>query len=358
MIRLTAVIELEGQGRRALTHESSSKLVVIGRDASADFQIPLTTVSRQHARIAETDNVYVFEDLGSTHGSLINGKKLSKGEKKVLRDGDIIELTKARITCNIQVDKLVESDSGENTRMIADKAVAGILGRLGDGTGDGPYFRILNGSDEGEQLKFTDTGNEWNLGRSKDCEFVLNDANVSRKHAVVVKDWNGYMIQDLGSKNGVVVNDRKIGKPHRLKDADEITIGPIKLLYIDPNAELMAALADVPGFESEIPEEEPEELEDHPSVMGAPADGSGGEGAADVDVEYALGDGVDGDLDDPEAMAAAGPGAGAAGHDEYASIDPDLLKTEESRFPTEWVVVGAVGLLIVSCVMLLVFLYV
>jgi len=354
LIRLTAVIELEGQGRRALTHESSAKKLVIGRDASADFQIPLTTISRHHACIAETDSSYVFEDLGSTHGSLINGKKLSKGEKKVLRDGDIIELTKARITCNIESDKLVEADSGENTKMIANRAVAGILGRLGDGGADAPYFRILNGVDEGEQLSLAGTRTEWNMGRSKDCEFVLNDANVSRRHAIVVKDWNGYMIQDLGSKNGVLVNERKIGKPRRLKDADELTVGPIKLLYVDPNAELMAALSDVPGFEAPEPDE-PELAEVVPSVVGTPGQGGAGEES---------GDDEEADFAAPDDGAAVAGGEGESGDaddepaDEYGHIDPELLKSETRRFPVEWIIVAAVGGLALLCVLVLVLLYV
>ncbi len=360
MIRLTAVIEIEGQGRRALTHESNAKSLVIGRDANSDFQIPLTTVSRRHIRIASTDNVYVLEDLGSTHGSLLNGRKLSKGEKKVLRDGDIIELTKARITCNIEVDKVAGASSGENTKMIADRAVAGILGRLGEASGEGPYFRILSGPDEGARFPLAGTSREWSVGRSKDCDLVLNDANVSRKHAIIKKDWNGIAVQDLGSKNGVLVNDQKIGRPRRLKDQDELTVGPIKLVFIDPDADLMASLSEVPGFEQEsgeyaYPDEEV-------SVMGAPGEESGEEGEQDPAAENdplaetghegdeALLDDDDDDDDDEV--------EGVEDEDEYANIDPNLLKTDERRFPTEWVIIGSVALIILVCVLLLVFIYV
>lgn len=334
MIRLTAVIDLEGQ-TRALTHESNSKAIVIGRDASADFRIPLTTVSRAHARIAETDNAYVFEDLGSTHGSMLNGKRIGKGEKKVLRDGDIIELTKARITCNIEMDKVVQADAGESTRMIADKALAGILGRLGPGEGENPFFRVLSGPDEDAKLELSGKNTEWTLGRSNDCEFVLNDANVSRRHAVVKKDWNGFTIQDLGSKNGVIVNDRKITRPRRLRDRDEIVIGPIKLLFVDPDADLMEALSDVPGFEQDLGEEE---LEDEASVMGAPGEEADGVAEGGVEAE-----------DGEESEAEGEEGAEAAVEDEYANIDPELLEAPERKFPIEWVIVGLVGTLVLVC---------
>src|SRR5690606_7306901 len=117
------------------------------------------------------------------------------------------------------------------------------------------FFRVLSGPDEDAKLELSGKNTEWTLGRSNDCEFVLNDANVSRRHAVVKKDWNGFTIQDLGSKNGVIVNDRKITRPRRLRDRDEIVIGPIKLLFVDPDADLMEALSDVPGFEQDLGEE-------------------------------------------------------------------------------------------------------
>jgi pSer/pThr/pTyr-binding forkhead associated (FHA) protein len=334
VIRLTAVIDLEGQSR-ALTHESNNRSLIIGRDASADFQVPLTTVSRQHARIGEADGIYTLEDLGSTHGTVLNGKKVVKGEKKMLRDGDIIELTKAKITINIEAKKVVSADPSEGTQAIAARAVQGILGRLGDAEGEGPYLRVISGPEEGTRFRFQGTGTEWALGRSKDCEFVLNDPNVSRKHAIVKKDWNGFVVVDLGSKNGVVVNEKKIQKPRRLKDRDEIVIGPVKLVYIDPDADLMAALSDVPGFAQEEPEE-PEPMSGDPSQLGAPQP----EGDVPPPPE---GDGAD--------VAVAPPPQPQ--EDEYANIDPTLLETEEKRLPVEWIVIGTVGVVMVLSVLVL-----
>ena len=343
MIRLTAVIELEGQAPRALTHESNARTVILGRDSSADFQIPLTTVSRQHARISETDGVYVFEDLGSTHGSLLNGKKIEPGEKKVLRDGDIVELTKARITCNVEQEKVAGSDPSEGTQAIASKAVAGILGRLGDAQGEGPYVRVLNGPDEGQRLVFGGTQTEWSMGRSRDCELVLNDVNISRRHAVVKKDWSGFLIEDLGSKNGILVNERRVDSRRRLKDQDEITVGPIRLLFIDPDADLIASLADVPGFESPEVEPPPEELGEAPSVLGAPSEDDSEVGPG---LSYE-GDGLDNPLPDGEGMGDDEKTSG------YEEIDPELLAADKSRVPTEWIIIGVVGVIAALCVLLL-----
>lgn len=332
MIRLTAVIELEGQ-TRALAHESNARSIILGRDAEADFQIPLTTISRQHSRISETDSVYVLEDLGSTHGTVVNGKRLTKGEKTVLRDGDVIELTKAKITCNIEHEKVVFADPNEGTQAIAAKAVEGILGRLGESNSDGPYLRALNGPDEGHRFGLGGNYSEWHMGRAKDCEVVLNDPNVSRRHATLRKNWNGYFISDLGSKNGVVVNGRKIGKPKLLRDGDEVQVGPLKLVFIDPDAELMAALSDVPGFAVDEAEEELEsELE---QVVPEASEEEVASGEADDSIGHQVDEAEDEELED---------------------IDPELLEDPTGRFPFEWVIVGLAGLVIVGGVFGLVWL--
>ncbi len=336
MIRLTAVIEVEGQAPRALTHESNQRSIVLGRDNSADFQIPLSTISRQHVRIVEQDSVYIIEDLGSTHGTLVNGKKLDKGEKKVLRNGDVIDLTKAKITASIEEQKVALAEPGEGTQAIAARAVQGILGRLGEAQNEGPYLRQILGPDEGQRYTLTGTQTEWTMGRSKDCEIVLNDPNVSRKHAIVKKDWNGYTIQDLGSKNGILVNEKLIQKPRRLKDQDEVTVGPVKLIFIDPDAELLAALKDVPGFE-----QEPDPQEAEPSVMGAPG------------TEGQPGEGVDGAPPPEEPAPPPVPVAPPEPELDTSGIDPDLLKSAQSKFPIEWVIIGGVGLLIVIAVIML-----
>jgi pSer/pThr/pTyr-binding forkhead associated (FHA) protein len=49
-------------------------------------------ISRQHARILKLTNDYYFEDTGSTHGSSLNGEKLTPYERRLLRCGDRIGL--------------------------------------------------------------------------------------------------------------------------------------------------------------------------------------------------------------------------------------------------------------------------
>jgi hypothetical protein len=69
------------------------------------------------------------------------------------------------------------------------------------------------------------------IGRSRDCDIVLDDSNVSRRHAEISPSGPGWLIQDLGSTNGVRVNGRQVDGPHPLESGDRIELGSTELLF-------------------------------------------------------------------------------------------------------------------------------
>jgi hypothetical protein len=62
------------------------------------------------------------------------------------------------------------------------------------------------------------------IGRSRDCDIQLTDANVSRRHAELRQEGASYWIVDLGSTNGIEVNGKRV-KRAKLSDGDTITLG-------------------------------------------------------------------------------------------------------------------------------------
>jgi hypothetical protein len=69
------------------------------------------------------------------------------------------------------------------------------------------------------------------LGRSRDCDVVLDDPNVSRHHAEVRPSGGSWIVNDLGSTNGIKVNGRRIRGPESLKRGDVIELGTSSVTF-------------------------------------------------------------------------------------------------------------------------------
>ena len=64
------------------------------------------------------------------------------------------------------------------------------------------------------------------IGRSATAEVTLNDLRISRLHARISQREEGYIIEDLGSSNGVFVNGERVTSAYRLHHGDQIGLGP------------------------------------------------------------------------------------------------------------------------------------
>jgi hypothetical protein len=82
---------------------------------------------------------------------------------------------------------------------------------------------------EGRRLVVGRTGAV--IGRSRDCDIVLGDSNVSRRHAEVRPSDDGWTIIDLDSTNGVTVNGRRIRGSAPLQGGERIELGTAKVRF-------------------------------------------------------------------------------------------------------------------------------
>ena len=68
------------------------------------------------------------------------------------------------------------------------------------------------------------------LGRSKECDVQVPDANVSRRHAELRQEGSSWWVVDLESTNGLEVNGKRVGRA-KLSDGDTITLGSTDLVF-------------------------------------------------------------------------------------------------------------------------------
>jgi DNA-binding winged helix-turn-helix (wHTH) protein len=69
------------------------------------------------------------------------------------------------------------------------------------------------------------------LGRDEAATVWIDDALVSRRHARIVIDEKGAVLEDLDSKNGTYLRGKRIDGPEKLGDRDEVTIGPASMTF-------------------------------------------------------------------------------------------------------------------------------
>jgi hypothetical protein len=69
------------------------------------------------------------------------------------------------------------------------------------------------------------------IGRMSECDIALADPNVSRRHAEIRPGSAAYLVADLGSTNGTLVNGEKIHAERRLADGDIISVGATHLRF-------------------------------------------------------------------------------------------------------------------------------
>ncbi len=82
---------------------------------------------------------------------------------------------------------------------------------------------------EGKRLPVPSAGAV--IGRSRECDIVLGDSNVSRRHAEIRPAGQGWTVADLGSTNGVRVNGRPASGAVPIAPGDQLDLGTVEITF-------------------------------------------------------------------------------------------------------------------------------
>jgi pSer/pThr/pTyr-binding forkhead associated (FHA) protein len=213
--------------------------LVIGRK-QGDLILDDPLVSGVHARILPRDGSFVLQDLGSTNGTLVDGRLI---RELVLKPGVEIAIGGTRMilfagpdeasgepsqrqkgaASQIEIawlldEELVDLPEGDRTRSPAD--LIGQDLRLPPGLN--AVLEVVAGQDAGKVFRFT-RGNV-TIGR-RAGEVPLTDMEVSRRHSVIEAFGRDMIfLRDLGSTNGTYHNGRKIHVT-LLRPGDTVGVG-------------------------------------------------------------------------------------------------------------------------------------
>jgi Protein of unknown function (DUF3662)/FHA domain len=83
----------------------------------------------------------------------------------------------------------------------------------------------------------------WSIGRSEENDIVISNPNVSRRHARLSRSQNGFVIEDLGSTNGTLLDGAPIDR-ERIESGDELTFGGVNARFVRRTDEEAPSLRD------------------------------------------------------------------------------------------------------------------
>ncbi len=223
----------------------------IGRSSDAELSLPFKALSGLHARLlrkrtstGERGNAWLVEDLESKNGTFVGKAKLKPGEQRLMFAGDRLDLGPVKVVFD---GHAAAAPGAEHTATIARRLVNDLL--LASPGAGAPTLSVISGAENVETLKLLDRDRPYFIGRGKTCDMCFPFEELSRQHASLTRTWNGVVLRDQGSKNGIQVNGITVATSQRLSDGDEIEMGPLRLVLMDPEDKY---LRDLDGAERAV----------------------------------------------------------------------------------------------------------
>ena len=210
-------------------HSFDKDLIVIGRAIDNDVVIDNLAVSRRHCQITKEEKKYVISDLKSANGTFVNGERVFR---RVLKNNDVISLGKHKIYFLEDV-----RFSGVETPREFDFDRTIIVAQP-----EPSYLVVTQGKADKTNFKLDKA--ELYIGRDSECDIVLSDWLLAKKHAKLTRTGKNYTISDLGTWKGTKVNEEPIKEPRLLFHKDTIEIGSTKLQFLVSEMEELA----IPGI--------------------------------------------------------------------------------------------------------------
>ena len=195
----------------------------IGRGDDNDLIINDAGVSRNHAMVIGSDSGMILLDLASSGGTALNGEALTPAE---LSTASVITIGETELML-IDVESVPESAAPQSVGSADATIVA-----APPTPQQGGVLVARKGPDSGKTFTLTEGDNV--IGRT-DAAVQLSDPQASRRHAVIRRSGDKFIIYDLGSTAGTIVDGQKV-EGIKIKGTDTITLGGSTIVVMEPSA--------------------------------------------------------------------------------------------------------------------------
>lgn len=205
-------------------------------DSASIGRVPGNTVtieneagaSRRHCQILKIKDGYEIADLGSTNGTKVNGSPIKRHK---LRDGDEIRIGETVLhwsegsgsAAGSEDEILLEEPAG---------AAAGAAASASSPQASEQCFLVhAGGPRDGQKLALDKK--RLTFGRNPKNTYVLDDAMSSGYHCEIAREGGAWLLRDLGSTNGTLVDGEPVTET-ALAHGARIRIGGTRFVFIDP----------------------------------------------------------------------------------------------------------------------------
>ena len=273
---LRLVVE-DDDGNRSVVALSPGE-ITLGRAADNVVQLPDRNVSRHHAKLVlGADGAGHAEDLGSYNGVFVNGARIEG--KSPLRPGDVVRLGDVQLELRHNAPTAMGDEPTQRQNLLGPETTqpegkAAGARQLGEestlpdggprplvgeptvpsgaqgggaaggsaaapdpaGTGatpQAPYAKLLCLGAPRLGVAFELTRHETHFGRTGESHVALDHPSISRQHASVRFDTTGYVVRDLASANGTLVNGSAVTE-RVLAFGDVVELGQVRLRLVAP----------------------------------------------------------------------------------------------------------------------------
>lgn len=245
---------------------------LVGREAECHISINSPHISRYHAKIVLRGRGAVIEDLNSSNGTYVNGKRIN--QKTAISQGDEIRFDKFSY-------RLISKDAGlgeatiiapsvrppapstplastmaskpeepkapatpeipeddDSTRMLSTAQVERFAAfnkqaqKISD-KGSGPRFVSKTAPTRGKVYPLSKLEGEqaWRIGRGNDCAICVVDPSVSRFHATALKKDDGRFYIEASHSSGTLLVNGESTQAALLKHNDQLQIGHVEFIF-------------------------------------------------------------------------------------------------------------------------------
>lgn len=205
--------------------------ISIGRAESNTIRLTERNVSRLHAQLRMEGGTYIVKDLGSYCGTKVNGTPIAVESE--VKPGDIIAIGDYVIAMEVEQEaqkpevEIQVEESPEEIELTGEITAAKRIAR----TSQMPdRLVILTEPKPGAEFTLPTEG-KVRIGRSEELDLTVSHRSVSREHAEIRADKQGFQISDLGSVNGVIVNGERV-KERQLRSGDIVELGEVMFRFV------------------------------------------------------------------------------------------------------------------------------